>query len=72
MNIKKSELSKDDSTDSEDELVKDNNEVKEEFEYNEAGLKRNRIVILIIAVSLGFATFPNLSMNLFFKDDLGL
>ena len=42
MNIKKSELSKDDSTDSEDELVKDNNEVKEEFEYNEAGLKRNR------------------------------
>lgn len=40
--------------------------------FDEGGVKRNRIVILMIAVCLGFATFPNLSMSYFFKDDLNL
>ena len=46
------------------------NKIENDYEYNEEGLKRNRIVILIIALCLGFATFPNLSMSFFFKDDL--
>ena len=31
---------------------------------------RNRVAIVIIALSLGFQTFPNLSMSYFFKDVL--
>lgn len=33
---------------------------------------RNRIVIYIIAISLGFQVFPSLSMRYFFKDELGI
>ena len=35
-------------------------------------MQRNRIAIAIIALSLGFQTFPNLAMSFFFKDDLNL
>jgi hypothetical protein len=33
---------------------------------------RNRIAIIIISLSLGFATFPNMAMMYFFKDTLHL
>lgn len=36
------------------------------------GQARNRVAIVVIALSLGFQTFPNLSMSYFFKDDLHL
>jgi hypothetical protein len=42
------------------------------YEFSESGLRRNRIVILMIAVCLGFATFPSYAMNMFFMEDLHL
>lgn len=33
---------------------------------------RNRFAIIIISLSLGFATFPNMAMMYFFKDTLHL
>jgi len=40
--------------------------------WTEKSYKRNQIAIIVIALSLGCATFPNLSINYFFKDDLNL
>jgi hypothetical protein len=33
---------------------------------------RNRVAIVTVSLSLGFATFPNMAMSFFFKDTLGL
>ena len=52
----------------------DTNESDEKDELEDASDfdSKNRIVIYIIAISLGFQTFPSLSMRYFFKDDLGI
>jgi BT1 family len=51
-----------------------NNEdlITEEFEKSDQNECRNRITILIIALSIGFQVFPNLAMYYFFKDTLQL